>query len=147
MNTCLRVLKETKWILSFYYNSLSISQTTFRHCRRTLFWTTFVETAVSGNNMDILTYSAIGKSCKRTIYFLIFPERNILLIYYFHSFIPYFIFYLNKIIFYYFLIHTTNVKKINNNNNKMCVEYECHSKTIIRTTTTTKGGENDPEMP
>ena len=33
MNTCLRVLKETKWILSFYYNLLSISQTTFRHCR------------------------------------------------------------------------------------------------------------------
>ena len=33
MNTYLRVLKEIKWILSFYQNLLSISHTTFRHCR------------------------------------------------------------------------------------------------------------------
>ena len=35
-NTCLHVLKETKWILSFqrvYLKLLSIFQTTFRHCR------------------------------------------------------------------------------------------------------------------
>ena len=35
MNACFRVLKETKWILSFKavdYILLSISQTTFRHC-------------------------------------------------------------------------------------------------------------------
>ena len=36
MNTCMHMLKEIKWILScrcVYLNLLSISQTTFRHCR------------------------------------------------------------------------------------------------------------------
>ena len=49
MNTCLRVLKEIKWILGFYQNLLSISQATFRHCRvrfYAFFCTTIVETAV-----------------------------------------------------------------------------------------------------
>ena len=48
MNTCLRMLKETKWILSFYQNSLRIPRLPFGIVAYafTLFWTTFVETAV-----------------------------------------------------------------------------------------------------
>ena len=52
MNTCLRVLKETKWILSFqrvYLKFIEYFPDDLSALSRTLlryFWTTFVETAV-----------------------------------------------------------------------------------------------------
>ena len=53
MNTCLHVLKETKWILSFQrgYLKLFIEQfpdylSALSHTLLGFFWTTFVETAV-----------------------------------------------------------------------------------------------------
>ena len=59
MNTCLRVLKETKWILSFWRVYLKfieyfpdylsvLSRTLFR-----FFWTTFVEAAVLENEVIV----------------------------------------------------------------------------------------------
>ena len=59
MNTCLRVLKETKWILSFQHLYLkfieyfpddlsALSRTLLRY-----FWTTFVETAVYAGDFKV----------------------------------------------------------------------------------------------
>ena len=48
MNTCLRALKETKWILSFDLLLLKFIEYIPDYLSalpRTLFWTTFVETA------------------------------------------------------------------------------------------------------
>ena len=60
MNTFLHVLKETKWILSFYKNLLGMSQTTFRHCRVRFY--AFLDNLCRNSCMLFFHDRCVGKS-------------------------------------------------------------------------------------